>query len=157
MSTESSQTLYRAPHTAQLEQLSAALPALLTGDWSIEALHATRISSHHLRVLSSAATGELIGFAEYQAVVDECQLFNIAILQHWQQRGYGATLLQAVIAEAKAQGLRHCLLEVRESNQAARRLYTRLGFVETGKRKDYYPPKVYGDPREAAVLYSLSW
>ncbi|MES2605021.1 MAG: ribosomal protein S18-alanine N-acetyltransferase [Pseudomonadota bacterium] len=157
MSADSSSIVYAAPHTWQLAQLSAALPALLTGDWSVDALHAMHLSGHQVRVLSSAVSGDVIGFAEYQTIVDECHLYNIAILQHRQQQGHGMTLLQAVLAEAKEQGLRHCLLEVRESNQAARRLYAKLGFAETGKRKDYYPPKIYGDAREAAVLYSLSW
>lgn len=42
-------------------------------------------------------------------------------------------------------------LEVREHNPSARALYEKLGFVEVGKRKDYYKY-----PADDAVLYTLS-
>ena len=135
--------------------LSLALPSLLSGDWSVDGLRALCASSHCVRVLSSP-TGEVVGFAEYQPVVDECQLFNIAVLPQWQRQGLGATLLQAVLAEARQRGLQQCVLEVREHNTAARRLYEKLGFAEVGRRKDYYPPLQANGPREAAILYSLS-
>lgn len=146
---------YGALQTQQVTALSLALPSLLSGDWSVEALHALHASNHALRILSSS-TGAVIGFAEYQAVVDECQLFNIAVLPQWQQQGYGAILLQAVLAEARTLGLAQCVLEVREHNVAARRLYEKSGFAAVGKRKDYYPPLQSNALREAAILYSLS-
>jgi [ribosomal protein S18]-alanine N-acetyltransferase len=42
------------------------------------------------------------------------------------------------------------LLEVRESNLPARRLYEKHGFREVGRRRAYYR-----DPAEAAILYAL--
>jgi ribosomal-protein-alanine N-acetyltransferase len=42
------------------------------------------------------------------------------------------------------------LLEVRESNAAARALYTNHGLREVGRRRGYYR-----DPVEEAVLYAL--
>ena len=146
---------YEAVQAAQLPQLALALPALLSGDWSESALRTMLASAHQLRVLS-ADSGDAVAFAEYLAVVDECQLFNIAVLPKWQQQGLGAMLLRAVLHEARTQGLQQCLLEVREHNTAARRLYDKLGFKVVGKRKDYYPPLQPGAAREAALLYSLS-
>ena len=89
--------------------------------------------------------------------MDECQLYNIAVLPRWQRVGCGRRLLQALLDEVKAAGVIGCVLEVRESNAAARALYQALGFVESGKRKAYYPPLPGLPPiseREAAVLYS---
>ena len=40
--------------------------------------------------------------------------------------------------------------EVRESNQAARALYVKLGFQENGRRRGYYP-----QPQEDAILLTL--
>ncbi len=48
------------------------------------------------------------------------------------------------------------LLEVRESNQTAISLYRSEGFVDDGLRKNYYPPKIVGGEREAALLMSRS-
>jgi ribosomal-protein-alanine N-acetyltransferase len=42
------------------------------------------------------------------------------------------------------------LLEVRESNAAARALYERLGFVEISRRKDYYD-----NPAETAIVMRM--
>ena len=41
-------------------------------------------------------------------------------------------------------------LEVRQSNQSARSLYRKFGFVEIGLIRNYYP-----NPPEDAVLYQL--
>ena len=39
------------------------------------------------------------------------------------------------------------MLEVRESNLAARKLYLHAGFAEEGRRKDYYR-----EPKEDAII-----
>ena len=46
--------------------------------------------------------------------------------------------------------VREVLLEVRESNQAARGFYASLGFLEEGRRRSYY-----ADPVEDAVLMRM--
>ena len=44
----------------------------------------------------------------------------------------------ALVDAATAAGARHLTLEVRVSNEGARRLYQRFGFAPVGVRKDYY-------------------
>ena len=56
----------------------------------------------------------------------------------------GRTVLGFLVAQADS-----LFLEVRESNTAARKLYEKLGFRETGRRKAYY-----SNPIEEAILYS---
>jgi ribosomal protein S18 acetylase RimI-like enzyme len=58
-----------------------------------------------------------------------------------------------VQAYGRQRGLAQLLLEVRHSNQAAQRLYTRLGFAQVGLRRGYYPA---GNKREDAVVMSLA-
>jgi ribosomal protein S18 acetylase RimI-like enzyme len=158
---------YRPLLDNDIALLSRELPALLPGDWSEAGLRSLLNSSHQLRVLQAADGDEadsgyspdklIVGFAEFLTVVDECQLYNIAVLPRWQRCGCGRRLLQALLDEVKAAGVIGCVLEVRESNAAARALYQALGFVESGKRKAYYPPLPGLPPiseREAAVLYS---
>ena len=43
-------------------------------------------------------------------------------------------------------------LEVRESNRAARALYEKWAFLESGRRRGYYK-----DPEEDAILYRLDF
>jgi [ribosomal protein S18]-alanine N-acetyltransferase len=57
----------------------------------------------------------------------------------WGQ-GTGTALLTALVDEAARRGCTEVLLEVREDNPRARRLYLREGFTEVGIRRGYYQP-----------------
>jgi ribosomal-protein-alanine N-acetyltransferase len=61
--------------------------------------------------------------------------------------GVGAALLQEATIVATAMGSRSVFLEVSVGNPFARRLYSRTGFVEVGRRPNYYP-----DNSDALVL-----
>jgi ribosomal-protein-alanine N-acetyltransferase len=54
--------------------------------------------------------------------------------------GTGTALLSALVEEAARRGYVEVLLEVREDNPRARRLYLRHGFTEIGVRRGYYQP-----------------
>jgi ribosomal-protein-alanine N-acetyltransferase len=54
--------------------------------------------------------------------------------------GTGTALLTALVDEADKRGYEEVLLEVREDNPRARRLYLRHGFTEAGIRRGYYQP-----------------
>ncbi len=58
---------------------------------------------------------------------------------HW-GRGAGTALLCALVDAADRRGCAEVLLEVREDNPRARRLYLRNGFEEVGIRRGYYQP-----------------
>ena len=92
---------------------------------------------------------EIVGFAIIYTVLDETQLLNIAIKQQYKSQGFGFRLLYDIIQNIKAD-VKTMYLEVRKSNMSAQKLYLKLGFVEHGVRRDYYPA-VFG--REDAMLY----
>src|SRR5690606_24707915 len=111
-------------------ELSARLPSVLSGDWSVAALEA---SPYRQRVLvKDDAPSILLGFAEFYLVADECHLLEIAVWTELQGKGLGKQLLTAVLDEARAEGCTLCLLEVRRSNAPACALYERAGFVVVG-------------------------
>lgn len=101
-------------------------------------------------LLGAFIAGRLVGYAMLQKIADEWHLHNIAVTDTLQGQGIGAFLLQGVLERAREQGLSVILLEVRESNAAARHLYRKWGFQEQGIRKDYYA--IPGEGRENAVL-----
>ena len=111
-------TQYLPMHSSHLPLLANMLPELLSGPWDVTALHAMQEANHQLRVLESGE--KVVGFAEFMLVADECQIFNIAIAPAWQRQGMGQTLLLALLQEAAQKGMCEAVLEVRESNQAAR-------------------------------------
>lgn len=94
--------------------------------------------------------GKVLGYAVLLLILDEAQLQNIFICRSSQRHGHGRRLLQQLMNSAASQGASRMLLEVRESNHAARALYAGCGFVESGLRKHYY--RNDHGPREHAVL-----
>jgi ribosomal-protein-alanine acetyltransferase len=88
------------------------------------------------------------GFLVARDLGPEWEIENVVIAASAQRRGLGPRLVQEVLNRAQTQGAQAVFLEVRESNQAARRLYSKLGFVESGRRKSYY-----GNPQEDALVY----
>ncbi|MEP5764998.1 MAG: ribosomal protein S18-alanine N-acetyltransferase [Halieaceae bacterium] len=118
---------------SEIEQQAAISP------WSLSQLLNSSVSDNtHSLVLESAA-GELLGFAIFQWVLDEATLMNVAVRPGQQGHGHGGCLMSALLQELRERGLARCLLEVRESNAAAIALYRKHGFVDDGRRKDYYP------------------
>ena len=71
-------------------------------------------------------------------VLDEGEVANLAVAPGLRRRGVGSTLLDAAIRESQSRGVSNLYLEVRESNQSARRLYASRGFDEVSRRKAYY-------------------
>jgi ribosomal-protein-alanine acetyltransferase len=93
---------------------------------------------------------EIFGFLVAQRVDVEWELENIVVANGVRRRGTGTLLLMELITRARAAGGCAIFLEVRESNQAARAFYRKMGFEETGARSLYY-----ASPAENAVLYRL--
>lgn len=85
---------------------------------------------------------QVIGFCSFWRVLDELHINNLAVLPDRRQHGLGSALLARVLAEAPALGATRAYLEVRQSNQVARRLYERFGFTVTGTRRGYYSQPV---------------
>ncbi|WP_257797875.1 ribosomal protein S18-alanine N-acetyltransferase [Psychromonas sp. CD1] len=81
----------------------------------------------------------IIGYYVASSVAGEVTLMNIAITTEEQGKGFGKLLLQSLLDTAKDKDEQEIWLEVRVSNSSAWRLYQQLGFVEVGRRRDYYP------------------
>lgn len=93
--------------------------------------------------------GVMIGYAVLMQVLDESHLLNITVLPELQRRGHGSTLLLHLFTLARARAATRMLLEVRPGNLAALALYRRHGFIEIGRRRNYYPAQ---DGREDAIV-----
>lgn len=85
------------------------------------------------------AGSELAGFAGIWCVVDEAQVMNVGVCPQYQRQGYGEKLMNHLCDVAKAEGCHEMTLEVKAGNVPALNLYKKMGFVQTGLRKDYYP------------------
>ncbi len=79
----------------------------------------------------------VIGFALGRIVRDEAELLLLAVHRSSQGKGVGQLLLDRFGAVAASKGAEQLHLEVREGNHAVR-LYSRNGYREVGRRRNYY-------------------
>jgi [ribosomal protein S18]-alanine N-acetyltransferase len=92
----------------------------------------------------------LLGYLCFWTVREEMQLLDLAVHPVYRGRGHGSYLLTKMIDLALSRGISRIWLEVRVSGSTARGLYEKFGFVESGRRRNYYT-----DPAEDAVIMSL--
>jgi [ribosomal protein S18]-alanine N-acetyltransferase len=83
----------------------------------------------------------------YRLAVGEVTILNLAVDPRERRRGLGGFLLSAVLRRATRAEASRALLEVRISNEPARSLYAKFGFMPIGARKSYYV-----DPLEDALV-----
>jgi [ribosomal protein S18]-alanine N-acetyltransferase len=92
------------------------------------------------------------GFLVAHQVAAEWEIENIAVAGVARRRGLGTRLLGQFLNQARSEGATAVFLEVRESNRAARSLYEKWAFSESGRRARYYT-----QPQEDAIVYRLSF
>ncbi len=97
------------------------------------------------------ASGIIGGYVLTMALYEDSEVLNIAVDPPFRGAALGARLLDATLDEANRRGATMTVLEVRESNDAARRLYRSRGFEEISRRKNYYR-----DPVEDALVLRRS-
>jgi len=78
------------------------------------------------------------GLVAFRMMADEAEILNLAVDSRVRRRGMGSRLIEDAMAALKAAGIKKIFLEVRESNEAARSFYARMGFTEARRRRDYY-------------------
>jgi [ribosomal protein S18]-alanine N-acetyltransferase len=111
------------------------------------------LAAGHPAWLLTHSDGTLLGYFIAMFGVDELHLLNITVAPAAQRRGHARRLIDALVGLARARRASQLWLEVRDTNERARGMYERLGFVQVGVRKGYYPAG-FGR-REDAVVMSL--
>lgn len=89
------------------------------------------------RVGVDPSGGRVIGFTLSRVTLDEAELLLIAVAPEARRSGLAGQLMTDLIDQLPP-AVCSLLLEVRVTNSAARALYNRFGFVEVGRRPDYY-------------------
>lgn len=78
------------------------------------------------------------GFVLGWAPGGDAEILTLAVALEARRAGVGAALVEAAAAAALVRGASSLSLEVAADNSAARALYRKLGFVESGRRPRYY-------------------
>ena len=116
---------------AEMAQLHRAEP---TGQraWSEAEFSAMLSASNALSVTCEA------GFAVGQVILDEAELFLIMIEPEHRKQGVGHRILALFEQQAFQNTVRRIILEVADTNAAARALYSANGYQQIAVRKNYY-------------------
>jgi [ribosomal protein S18]-alanine N-acetyltransferase len=139
--------------------IAADIPALIAlekhaataAHWSAIQYEAVFSSEGPRRaVLIIEEDGGAQGFIAGRELGNEWEIENIAVASPARRRGLGTRLLGEFLDLVRGRGAEAVFLEVRESNFAARRLYEKWAFVESGRRRNYYR-----EPEEDATVYRL--
>ncbi len=137
------------PEVLRIEHGSYQLP------WTEQIfLDCLRVGYHTLVLENNDSLG---GFVLFSSAAGESHILNLCIDQGCRRQGFAQALLTQAIATVIVAGASVMFLEVRVSNEAAIRLYEKMGFVEAGRRPNYYKTRgvsenSVGSRREDAIV-----
>jgi len=138
-------------HTVRLREMKRAdMPAIMALEqelfpedaWTPEMFAAEFAQPPSRRLYLVAEDGDaLVGYAGMMFTGgSQADVVTLAVSPARWSEGTGTALLTTLVDEADKRGYEEVLLEVREDNPRARRLYLRHGFTEVGIRRGYYQP-----------------
>ncbi|MDH4232026.1 MAG: ribosomal protein S18-alanine N-acetyltransferase [Nitrospirota bacterium] len=90
------------------------------------------------------------GYLCANIIIDEGHILNLAVHPDFRGGGIASRLIEEIISVMRAGSCRSVFLEVRVSNETARKMYEKFGFALLGTRKAYYL-----SPVEDAVVMVL--
>lgn len=118
--------------------------------WSYNMLKAELSNPFSHLWVARDASGKVSGYVCFWLIQDEAHLLDLAVDPPYRRRGIGSRLIAATLDYWKRAGVKSAYLEVRESNEGARRLYERFGFKVLARRVLYYK-----NPKEDAYVMSI--
>ena len=137
-------TVEDIPAVVALDQMSFSLP------WPERSFHFELTQNTASRCWAAVTNGRIVGMIVNWLLVDEAHVATIAVHPEYRRRGVARELLAHSLRSMVGEGAVSSFLEVRESNTAARAMYRKFGYEDTGRRKAYYK-----DNNEDAILMTL--
>jgi [ribosomal protein S18]-alanine N-acetyltransferase len=93
-------------------------------------------ASGHL--IEQTDTREPLGFILDLILAGEAEIFTLCAEPSVRRQGIARELIEHLFVRARHGGARSVGLEVAADNLGARKLYEQLGFIQAGRRRDYY-------------------
>jgi ribosomal-protein-alanine N-acetyltransferase len=140
----------RIQSVADIDQILEVEHASFTNPWTRE-MYVNELGNEGVSYVYAArdSRGRVVGFCSFWRIFDEMHINNLAVAPERRRTGVATALLEFSMREGARLGATRATLEVRRSNDAARRLYERFGFSEVGVRRGYYTQPV----EDALVLW----
>ena len=121
---------------------------IFSDSWSEKSVMET-VQQKQSVCFAAEKAGHILGYLLVYHAADEAEIARIAVQKEARRQGAAGKLMQALEHYCEEHKMEKLLLDVRESNEAARSFYTKNGFVEDGIRQGFYT-----NPSEDAVLMS---
>jgi [ribosomal protein S18]-alanine N-acetyltransferase len=131
---------------ADLESVGRIEEICFSSPWSPQTFRLA-LGEPSVSCLVARFEDEVVGYAIVRLHGRQLLVANLAVTPDFQGRGLGRTLLRAVLGLGIRGGASWAVLDVRESNERAIRLYSASGFHAIGKRRGYY-----SDPPEDSIV-----
>ncbi len=131
------------PTVVEIEKISFTTP------WSETSFH-NEIYNPRSTARCAIMGQRLAGFVCASQVADEGHILDLAVHPDFRRKGIAKALVQNIIEELRENACRFLYLEVRASNDIARKFYEGIGFRVVGTRKSYYLK-----PEEDAIILML--
>jgi len=125
-----------APALAKLQAACHSHP------WTLDQVEAEIAQGPPGSILVARSADGIRAACAYRVVADEAEVLDVCVEPSVRRGGLGRLLVRLAMARAARAGARSVRLEVRASNEPARRLYGSLGFRERGLRRGYYSAPV---------------
>jgi len=138
-------TSEHVPQIAFLEKLCFHDP------WS-ESSIASELNNSLSLWLVAMEDDTVVGYVGSQTVLGWTDMMNIAVHPDHRRKKIGEQLVLSLEKELRKKESTCLTLEVRASNEPAKSLYYKLGFLEVGRRKNYYR-----NPKEDALILRKEW
>jgi ribosomal-protein-alanine N-acetyltransferase len=134
----------------ELDELLEVERASFTNPWTRE-MYLNELKNEGVSFVYAARgeDGRVVGFCSFWRIFDELHINNLAVRPTHRRLGVGSALLERALKEGAHLGATRATLEVRRSNEEARRLYERFGFSVAGVRRSYYTQPI----EDALVLW----
>ena len=120
----------------------AAIEASSLSLWSREQVAAELQKETGRALVAVASGGEIEAWCCGFQVGADAELLKVTVRPERRRNGIAEALLQELCSQFAEHGMEQMFLEVRSQNYPALQLYAKLGWQETGRRKNYYKEPV---------------
>ncbi len=129
--------MIRQMQAADIAAVAALEAQIFSMPWSAEGF-ADTLPREDVLFLVACEGDTLLGYVGVYCTSDEGEITNVAVAPAVRRKGIARALLTELKERLASLGIRRIVLEVRVSNEAAIRLYERMGFCALGTRKNFY-------------------
>ena len=135
----------------------AALEAqVFSAPWDEASIQGELDNSLALWLIAEDEGGEgeekpVLGYVGSQSCFEDADILNVCVAPEARRRGIAEALMLELERRLRPKGVEKITLEVRASNEPAIALYSKIGYVKVGTRRNYYEK-----PREDALILQKS-